>query len=47
MNRKKRQEVARQLDNVLLIKVVLPPLEKYNIFQLAKRRSIFLIMPFQ
>jgi hypothetical protein len=32
---------------VLLIKVVLPPLDKYNCFQLASRCLIFLITPLQ
>ena len=36
-----------KLDKVLLIKVILPPLDKYNLFQPAKRCSIFLIMPSQ
>jgi len=32
-----------KLENVLLIRVILPPLDKYNIFQLANKRSIFAI----
>jgi hypothetical protein len=40
---KKRHEVGR-LDKVLLIKVTLPPFDKYILFHLAKQRSIFSIM---
>jgi hypothetical protein len=36
-----------KLERVLFIKVILPPLEKYILFQLAKRRSIFSITPSQ
>jgi hypothetical protein len=32
---------------VLLIKVIVPPLDKYNRFQLANRRSIFSILYFK
>jgi hypothetical protein len=33
-----------KLDRVLLIRVILPPLDKYNIFQQANRSSIFSIV---
>lgn len=36
-----------KLERELLIKVSLPPLDKYSIFQVAKRHSIFLIIPSQ
>jgi hypothetical protein len=35
------------LESVLFIRVTLPPLEKYIIFQLANRRSILSITPSQ
>jgi hypothetical protein len=41
---KKRHEVVR-LDKALLIKVTLPPFEKYIIFHPVKQRSIFSITP--
>jgi hypothetical protein len=36
-----------KLDKVLLIKVILLPFDKYNLFHPAKRYSIFLIKPSQ
>jgi hypothetical protein len=41
--REKRHEVHRQIGRVLLIKAVFPPIDKYIIFQPAKRCSIFSI----
>jgi hypothetical protein len=36
-----------KLDKVLLVRVIIPPLDKYNCFQLANRHSIFSITPSQ
>jgi hypothetical protein len=44
---KRDKEYVGKLDKVLFIKVILPPLEKYILFQLAKRRSILSITPSQ
>ena len=47
MNRKQRQELVGRLERVLLIKVSRPPLERYNHFQPASRRSSFSKTKFQ
>jgi hypothetical protein len=44
---KKDTKLVGKLDNVLLIKIILPVLDDYNRFQPAKRWSIFSIMPYQ
>jgi hypothetical protein len=40
---KRDKKYIGKLDKVLLIRVILPPLDKYNRFQLANRCSIFSI----
>jgi hypothetical protein len=47
LEEKKKHEVHRQIKKVLLIKVTLPPFDKYIIFHPAKHHSIFSIMPSQ
>jgi hypothetical protein len=44
---KRDMKYVGKLDRVLFIKVILPPLDKYIIFHLAKRHSIFSITPSQ
>jgi len=46
MGKREKQYVGR-LERELLIRVTLPPLDKNNIFQLAKRRSILTTIPSQ
>jgi hypothetical protein len=44
---KRDKKCIGRLERVHLIKVTLPPLDKYNLFQLANRHSIFFTMPSQ
>jgi len=44
---KKDMKYVGQLDRVLLINVIFPPLDKYILFQPANRCSIFSITPSQ
>jgi hypothetical protein len=44
---KRDMKYVGKLDQMLLIKVILPPLNKYNCFQPAKWHSIFSIMSSQ
>jgi hypothetical protein len=39
-NREKRKEVCRKIGESALLRVTLPPLDRYNCFQLASRLSI-------